>query len=181
VVCLGFALPHQSHSIYPLAALSFARPPLPQQYTQLPQELQYSNLEVFLSADDADREAQKRILRQVAAEETDERDWRTRNPPPAATAMEGQHEQQQQQRQQQPAASETTETALGDVKIQRATDLGKTAWHAGTVTEGIEQVGHGLSPFVIQNAPGEGNNLPRCTSIQYLLLAHPLPATFNEL
>lgn len=95
-----------------------------------------SNLDIMLSPDDPEREAQKQLLQKVAADEADERDWRVRAPLPAApagpissTAPGG-----------EPAAPRPLPTDPNAPKIQRAEDVGKTAWHAGAaVAEGPEQ------------------------------------------
>ena len=80
----------------------------------MPTELQFNNLEIVLDPQDPEREAQRALLQRVAADDADERDWRTRTPLPPAAA-------------QQPAR-EATPTDPNAPKIQRATDLGRTAW-----------------------------------------------------
>lgn len=128
-----------------------ARPPparpAPQKYTRVPQELQYSNSDILLAADDPGREQQQQLLQRVAADEADERDWRSRSAPPPASAGA----QQQQQPGKRPeggaaAASSAAAPAPGAAaaggeaaKIQKAADLGRTAWHAGVTAEGAEQ------------------------------------------
>ncbi|PRW56412.1 eukaryotic initiation factor [Chlorella sorokiniana] len=121
-----------------------------QRYTRVPQELQYSNSDILLAADDPGREQQQQLLQRVAADEADERDWRARSAPPpapaAASAAAGAAPAAQQQGgagwrpDQQPAAAPAAGGASGEAaKIQKATDLGRTAWHAGTAVEGSEQ------------------------------------------
>ncbi|KAI3428363.1 hypothetical protein D9Q98_006743 [Chlorella vulgaris] len=123
-----------------------------QKYTRVPQELQYSNSDILLAADDPGREQQQQLLQRVAADEADERDWRARSTLPPAPASAQQQQQQQQPPQQpqpgwrpdqQPSSSAAAPTpAAGGpevAKVQRATDIGRTAWHAGEVTEGADQ------------------------------------------
>jgi translation initiation factor 4G len=108
-----------------------------QRYTRVPQELQYSNSDILLAADDPMREQQQQLLQRVAADEADERDWRARSAPPPAPSGAAATQQQQPpgKRPDQAAGAGGGEGA----KIQRATDLGRTAWHAGTAAEGAEQ------------------------------------------
>ena len=119
----------------------------------MPQELQYSNSDILLAADDPGREQQQALLQRVAADEADERDWRARSaPPPApAGAPAGAPAAQQQQPGWRPDAAPAAGGAApaaaaaggqgGDAKIQRAADVGRTAWHAGAgaTAEGAEQ------------------------------------------
>lgn len=81
----------------------------------MPTELQFNNLEIVLDPADPEREAQRALLQRVAADDADERDWRSRTPLPPAPA-------------QQPAAREAAPADANAPKIQRATDLGRTAW-----------------------------------------------------
>ena len=125
-----------------------ARALFPQKYNRVPQELQYSNSDILLAADDPGREQQQQLLQRVAADEADERDWRSRTtlppgPAPAPAAAGGQQQQQQQQQpgwrpDQQPGMPPPSGGAEA-AKIQKATDIGRTAWHAGVATEGVEQ------------------------------------------
>jgi translation initiation factor 4G len=85
-----------------------------QTYTQVPTELQFNNAEILLDPSDPEREAQKALLQRVAADDADERDWRSRTPLPPTGA----------QQPAQPAAPADPNAP----KIQRATDLGRTAW-----------------------------------------------------
>lgn len=120
--------------------------PHPQKYTRVPQELQYSNSDILLAADDPGREQQQQLLQRVAADEADERDWRSRSAPPPAPA-DAQQQQQPGRRPEggAPAASSAAAPAAagsgsGEApKIQKAADLGRTAWHAGVAAEGAEQ------------------------------------------
>lgn len=65
---------------------------------------------------DPEREAQRQLLQRVAADDADERDWRSRTPlPPTAGGA---------QQPTQPAAPADPNAP----KIQRATDIGRTAW-----------------------------------------------------
>jgi translation initiation factor 4G len=134
----------------------------------VPQELQYSNSDILLAADDPGREQQQQLLQRVAADEADERDWRTRSAPPPmpAGAGGGGAPQQQQQQQASSSAAPQQQAAAGGggagwrpdqqptsaaggggvssseaTKIQRATDIGRTAWAAGASAdvEGAEQ------------------------------------------
>lgn len=125
-----------------------APPCHPQRYTRVPQELQYSNSDILLAADDPGREQQQQLLQRVAADEADERDWRARSvlpPAPAAAAAAGGAAPAPQQQggagwrpDQQPTAAAAA--AGGEApKIQKAADIGRTAWHAGTAVEGSEQ------------------------------------------
>lgn len=128
-------------------------PPLPQKYTRVPQELQYSNSDILLAADDPGREQQQQLLQRVAADEADERDWRARStlpPAPAAAAAPASGAAPAAQQQggagwrpdQQPAAAAAGGAggAGGEAaKIQKAADIGRTAWHAGTAVEGADQ------------------------------------------
>ncbi|GAB4821712.1 hypothetical protein N2152v2_008758 [Parachlorella kessleri] len=125
-------------------------------YNRLPSELQHSNLEIFLDADDPEREAQKQLLQKVAAagDDADERDWRSRQALPTLPA-DGQQRQQQPAdgQQRQPAAAGRGAGAEqggggaaaggGDEsnlpRLQRAAETGKSAWVAGTASEGTEQ------------------------------------------
>ena len=50
----------------------------------MPTELQFNNLEIVLDPQDPEREAQRALLQRVAADDADERDWRTRTPLPPA-------------------------------------------------------------------------------------------------
>lgn len=108
-----------------------------QRYTRVPQELQYSNSDILLAADDPMREQQQQLLQRVAADEADERDWRARSaPPPAPAGAAGTQQQEPPGRRPDQAAG----AGGGEgAKIQRATDLGRTAWHAGAAAEGAEQ------------------------------------------
>jgi hypothetical protein len=130
----------------------FHTSPISQKYTRVPQELQYSNSDILLAADDPGREQQQQLLQRVAADEADERDWRARSTLPPAPASAQQQQQQQQPPQQpqpgwrpdqQPSSSAAAPTpAAGGpevAKVQRATDIGRTAWHAGEATEGADQ------------------------------------------
>lgn len=124
--------------------------PLLQRYTRVPQELQYSNSDILLAADDPGREQQQQLLQRVAADEADERDWRARSAPPpapaaAAAAAGGAAPAAQQQGgpgwrpDQQPASAAAGGAGGEAAKIQKAADIGRTAWHAGTAVEGSEQ------------------------------------------
>lgn len=91
-----------------------------QKYTRLPTELQFSNLEIVLDPADPEREKHRRLLQRVVADdadERDERDWRSRTPLPPVSST--------------PSQSTTSNSAPADPnapKIQRAADLGRTAW-----------------------------------------------------
>ncbi|KAL4445443.1 hypothetical protein ABPG77_011268, partial [Micractinium sp. CCAP 211/92] len=118
-----------------------------QQYTRVPQELQYSNSDILLAADDPGREQQQQLLQRVAADEADERDWRSRSAPPPAPAGAQQQQQPGRRPEGGPAAASSAAApasaapnAGGEAsKIQKAADLGRTAWHAGVTAEGTEQ------------------------------------------
>jgi len=87
-----------------------------QTYTQVPVELQFNNVEILLDPSDPEREAQRQLLQRVAADDADERDWRSRTPlPPTAGGA--------QQMAQLAAPADPNAP-----KIQRATDIGRTAW-----------------------------------------------------
>lgn len=121
--------------------------PCLQQYTRVPQELQYSNSDILLAADDPGREQQQQLLQRVAADEADERDWRSRSAPPPAPAGAQQQQQPGRRPEGGPAAASSAAApapaapgAGGEAsKIQKAADLGRTAWHAGVTAEGTEQ------------------------------------------
>ena len=86
-----------------------------QVYTQVPTELQFNNVEILLDPSDPEREAQKALLQRVAADDADERDWRSRTPlPPTAAGQQ--------------SARDAAPTDPNAPKIQRATDIGRTAW-----------------------------------------------------
>ena len=91
-----------------------------QHYNQVPQTLQHSNLEILLDPNDPDREAQKALLRSTA-DDSDDRDWRTRAPLP-----------------REEAGQSKEKSEGGNKNIQRATDIGRKAWAAGTTAEGTE-------------------------------------------
>ena len=74
-----------------------------QRYTQLPTELQFNNLEIVLDPSDPEREAQRALLQRVAADDADERDWRSRTPLPPAP---------------QKAARETTDPSIDALTIK---------------------------------------------------------------
>ena len=92
-------------------------------------------MDILLSPDDPEREAQKQLLQKVAADEADERDWRTRAPPAAAEAPSAGAAEAAPKARELPADPNAP-------KIQRAEDVGKMAWHAGAAAavEGAEQV-----------------------------------------
>lgn len=102
-----------------------------QVYTRLPSDLQFSNLEIVLDPSDPHREAQRALIQRVVADEADERDWRARAPTPTPA----------------PTGPQTgTRGEAGGMpdsnapRIQRATDLGRTAWAAGAAdAEGSAQ------------------------------------------
>ena len=134
-----------------------------QKYTRAPQELQYGNSDILLAADDPGRQEQQQLLQRVAADEADERDWRSRSAlPPQQPAGAAQQQGGQQQGWREPgtssggaaaAASAAPSSAAApaaasaapgggaseNAKIQKATDIGRTAWHAGTEVEGVDQ------------------------------------------
>lgn len=93
-------------------------------YTRLPPDLQFSNLEIVLDPSDPQREAQRALLQRAAGTEMDERDWRSRTqlpPKGQATAPAA----SKAQREEKPPADPNAP------RIQRATDIGRTAWAAG--------------------------------------------------
>lgn len=81
----------------------------------------------MLDPNDPDREAQRAVLKSAGADDNDERDWRARAPAPTA-------DQQQQQPPREPTPIDPNAP-----KIQRATDLGRTAWAAGHTSDGADQ------------------------------------------
>jgi translation initiation factor 4G len=103
-----------------------------QTYTQVPTELQFNNVEILLDPSDPEREAQRQLLQRVAADDDDERDWRSRTPlPPTAAGA---------QQTAQPAAPADPNAP----KIQRATDIGRTAWAPATATAPTETAAQAL-------------------------------------
>lgn len=93
-----------------------------QRYTRIPTELQFGNIEIILDPSDPEREAQRKLVQKVAGDENDERDWRSRA---RAGDQKGKHKD-----------GKPSDAS----KIQRASDLGRTAWAAGDESAGSQQV-----------------------------------------
>jgi translation initiation factor 4G len=91
-------------------------------------------LEIVLDPSDPQRDVQRALLQRVAADEADERDWRSRAPAPSPAGAPPAGA---------PAAAAARESAPQDPnapRIQRATDIGRTAWAAGVAeAEGTAQ------------------------------------------
>lgn len=127
-------------------------------YTRLPTELQFGNIEIILDPSDPDRDAQRKLLQKVAGEETatgqDDRDWRSR-----ATAGGKQGGKQKQ---------------MDASKIQRASDLGRTAWAAGEDAQsGTQQVMRKMKGILNKLTPEKferllGQLIPLITSHEIL-------------
>jgi translation initiation factor 4G len=107
-----------------------------QKYTRLPTELQFSNLEIVLDPADPEREKHRRLLQRVVADdadERDERDWRSRTPLPPVSST--------------PSQSNTSNSAPADAnapKIQRAADLGRTAWAPAAPASAVDSATQSL-------------------------------------
>lgn len=112
-----------------------------EQYTKCPSELQGLQLDVLIS-DEADRSAQRQALQQVV-EEIDDRDWRTRAPPPAAPTSAPTAPTPAPARSQTAVAQADTNAQLQENKatnvIQKASDLGREAYRPGAAVSSEER------------------------------------------
>lgn len=79
-------------------------------------------MELLLDPNDPGREAQKALIKNATEQDIDDRDWRTRAPAPEAAAGGGGDGKEKQDG--------------GAAGIQKATDIGRQAWAAGTTVEG---------------------------------------------
>lgn len=98
-----------------------------QKYTRIPTELQFGNLEIVVDPSDPDRDAQRKLVQKVVGEDADDRDWRSRSSP-----AQGDGKTQSKQKEDSSADPNAP-------KIQRASDLGRTAWAAGEDASGGTQ------------------------------------------
>lgn len=129
--------------------------------TRLPTELQFSNLEIVLDPNDPEREAQRQLLQKAAAtDDADERDWRARAPAPAPGGPQ--------------PAREPVPADPNAPKIQRATDVGRTAWAAGNAVDGdaaqalrkVKGILNKLTPEKFERL--QGQLIPLITSFEVL-------------
>ncbi|RMZ56687.1 hypothetical protein APUTEX25_002776, partial [Auxenochlorella protothecoides] len=110
------------------------------QFTEPPSELRSSALDIVLDPSDPTRLAQQQLLQRVAADSADERDWRAHGaftPAPAGDgAAAGAAASAGASAASAPYGAAQPSHAPGPAdphapKIQRASDLGRTAWSAG--------------------------------------------------
>ncbi|KAL6776186.1 EIF4G1 [Auxenochlorella protothecoides x Auxenochlorella symbiontica] len=110
------------------------------QFTEPPSELRSSALDIVLDPSDPTRLAQQQLLQRVAADSADERDWRAHGaftPAPAGDgAGAGAAASAGASAASAPYGAAQPSHAPGPAdphapKIQRASDLGRTAWSAG--------------------------------------------------
>jgi translation initiation factor 4G len=96
----------------------------------VPSELQFTTLEIMLDPNDPSREAQRALILKVA-DDSDERDWRSRAPPSTADGSSSTPP---------PMPAAPRQEDPNAPKMQRATDIGRTAWQAGAAPiEGADQ------------------------------------------